>query len=297
MRCFKTGAKVLLLTMLLMGSLLVHLPNEANAGVRTIVTTGLSPSSQTVDVSPGSTGVVIFSGTVTVQSGERTVVSLKATAQGGTATVSPSGLVFNAGGGTATVSVSVKEPPETSYSFTDVVTLSGTWQSGGLAGQVQESSATIVINQFYRITVSTQQPFQEVTPGKQVFFDLTLENNGNGKDVFALEVEADNLKALTDKGWVINLGTPKVPVEEKQKKHVTIVATTPMGTTLWKNEVDVIKIVVKSENSNGLVKEIYPLYVRQHGMHIPGFEPTFAILALALGAVFVKRRQTRRPGG
>ncbi|MCK4717501.1 MAG: hypothetical protein KAT70_02435, partial [Thermoplasmata archaeon] len=63
------------------------------------------------------------------------------------------------------------------------------------------------------------------------------------------------------------------------------------GSTIWKNEVQMITIMVSSENSGGGVKEEYSFYVRQHGMHIPGFDPTFAIISLALvGAVIMRKR-------
>ncbi len=296
MKHLKAGIRVLVFVMLLWGMAFTYVPHEADAGIRTVVTVSLTPASQEADVSPGSSGVVIFSGTVEVQSGERTVVNLQATAQIGTAVVSPSSAVVPAGGGSFPISVSVREPPETSYTLTDKVTVGGTWQSGALAGPVSETSAQVVIKQFFRMTISTQSPYVEVKPGSQVYFDILIENNGNGRDTFTVEIDPDNLKELTAKDWAVQVGTPKVTIDEKAKKHVTIIATTPQKTTPWKNSIDRIVVVVKSENAQNVgqnVKETYNLYVRQHGFHIPGFEPAFALLALAMVAALMKKKAIR----
>jgi len=252
------------------------------------------------DVQPGASGLVVIPGEVTVSSigpGVLTVVQLQANALLGSATVSPNTLVFS-GGGKQSITVTVKENFGTSSTTPDMVTISGTAQEAvGAPTAVAPATAIINIRQYYRITVSTDTPYVETTPGKPVYFNLVLENNGNGEDTFFMTVEDEALKALSDEGWVVQIGNPKPVVMEKDKRIIQITAQTPQRTTIWKNEIVRIPIEVSSENARqaaGLnIVEQYPVYIRLRGFHIPGFDPTFAIISLALVGAFLMKK---RPG-
>ena len=271
-----------------------------NAEAAGAVATVAIPGSYDVDVQPGAPGVVVMPGEVSVDhlmEGVQTIVSLRASSSIGSAvTISPSTLIFSRGtSSTQSITITVKVQTGTSQTATDVIMVDGTITEGTPAtSPVNPGSAQIIVRQYYRITVSSESPYIETSPGKQVFFNMRLENNGNGEDTFFIYVKDDIHEALTKEGWTVQIGNPKPVVEEKEHRVVAITATTPQKTTVWKNEITRLVVSVESENARSLgfaVVEEYTLYVRQRGFHVPGFDPSFAIIALAfVGAAFMRKK-------
>ncbi|MCK4717954.1 MAG: hypothetical protein KAT70_04715, partial [Thermoplasmata archaeon] len=232
-RLFATAFVTLMLTVFFVG---LAEPADAVADTGTIT---LSGGEINLDVQPGSSAAVAIPGTVEMvgMSYQVTITLSASSLLGAAASVSPSAIVLPQGETMGSFTVMVKERIGTSYTSADVITVSGTWTSGkGTSGTLPATEQQIYIKQFYRITVSSEQPYVEVSPGDQVFFPMKIENMGNGQDTFVVKVEEENLKSLADAGWTVQIGTPKIVVEELQHKPTTITATTPMGSTIWKND-------------------------------------------------------------
>ncbi len=283
----------LLITIMMLGVMFVYVPNDADASQLTIVTTSISPASQNVDVSPGSTGAILFSGTCKAEpyGPAPIVVSLTASMEGGgMAAVSPSSFTLSNTRDTQELSISVVVPILISRQSMIKVRLTGTFQQGVAADSVGPSEAQVIILQYYKFIVFSETPYQEVSPGDAIVFSLRVENLGNGQDT--LVTTAENQDELVKAGWTL-APIPKLTLEEKQIRQVSYTIQTPQKWTIWQNKIYMIELRMLSE---GAIVEEYPLFVRSKGVYIPGFEPLFTIIIL-VGMAFVMnyKRKLREP--
>ena len=301
MRMSSTGARfgIIMIMVLMLGSLFVYLPpeeneKEADAVGSAAITINLAQKKQTAYVAPGQEGIVTFTGEVTAQipwspSIQYCIVSMEASAGGWVVSIPPP-LIFSKQTRTQSFAMTVQVPPETSHFTQGQLEVSGRWtySPGRLTGTISTTSAIIVVDQYYQFSVGCEKPYVEVAPGNSLGFRVRLINEGNAND--KLRMEITNLKELSDEGWTVQLSQDKFQVPEKQERILTVSVTTPVQWHPWLNEVTVINLKTISSQAESLGKASdisnYSLYVRQRGVAIPGFEPTFAIIALALiGAV------------
>ena len=299
-RGIRVGVFIALL--FIMGSLLVYLPedNEVEAVGSPVVSIRLAQQKMTAYVAPGMDGIVTFTGTVTAiapwsPSVQQLLVFLIADASGWAVT-NPPALPFTKGQTERDFAVTVQVPPETSHMLQGTLQIAAKWRysPGSTQGNVEPVSAIIYVAQYYQFSVGCEKPYMQVGPGQSLGFKLRLINEGNAND--KLRVEVTNLKDLNDKGWTVQLSQDKFQVPEKQERVLQISITTPVEWNAWKNDVDTIqlRIVSSQAESTGAISDIsdYSLYIRQRGVSVPGFEPTFAIMALAgLAALFYGRRK------
>jgi hypothetical protein len=304
-----TRAGIFLIMLLMLGSIFVYLPKEADeveAVGSPAITIQITQPKQTAYVAPGEDGIVTFTGTVVAQipwdpNVQYLVVTLTADA-GGWPVSNPPALTFSRATKQQPFTLSVQVPIETSKTTQGQLSVSGRWSysPGITGGTITPATAIIVVDQYYQFSVGCEKPYVQVQPGSSLGFRLRLINEGNAND--RLRVEVQNLKELADKGWTIQLSQDKFAVPEKQEKVLTVSVTTPVKWNVWKNDVTTIQIRIISAQAEGLgkVSDIadYSLYVRQKGVSIPGFEPAFAIIALAMISVmifgFAKRKRSSR---
>ncbi len=272
---------------------LITVPEKSEGSQITMVHTSITPASQEVDVSPGSTGSVLFQGSceAEIYGPLPVVVNLQATVQGGgTAAVSPQSFTLSNQKTSQSLSISVVVPILISRNTQIKVQISGTWKQGASMGDVGGSEAQIIVLQYYKFMVYSDNPYQQISPGDSVVFPLKIENLGNGQDTYVTTIE--NEEELVSAGWTLT-PIPKLTVDEKQFKRITYTVQSPQKWTIWKNKVWMVKLQIISEDSGNTVKESYPLFIRTKGFYIPGFEPAFSILALALLAAFIKRKRSK----
>jgi len=299
---------IFLIMFLFLGSIFIYMPKEddkVEAVGGPAITITIAQPKQTAYVAPGQDGIVTFTGTVEAQipwdpSFQYLVVQLSADA-GGWPASNPPALIFSRQTKMRTFSLSVQVPIETSKKTQGQLSLSGRWSysPGALGGTIPAATAIIVVEQYYQFSVGCDKPYVQVNPGSSLGFRLRLINEGNAND--RLRVEVKNLKELADRGWTIQLSQDKFAVPEKQEKVLTVSVTTPVKWNVWKNDVTTVQIRVISAQAEGLgeVSDIadYSLYIRQKGVSIPGFEPAFAIVALAMLTVllvgFAKRKRSK----
>lgn len=211
----------------------------------------LTEPSKTAHVGPGDTGKVVFSGMVrvTLNQATRVVVSLDADDTWDSAVVSPESLLFSANG-EQPFTVNVTAPPRESFSTIGSVTVTGQWvmYPGGLTGPAKPPDGVdgrINIAQFYDFELISPKTLIETSPGEQVEFKLVVQNNGNGMDVFSIDVQ--NLNELNNKGFQVTLSQVNMEVLENPAEDIiTIVVNVPSSaSSLGNND---IKIEVSSVN-------------------------------------------------
>ncbi|MBN1539944.1 MAG: hypothetical protein JW939_07350 [Candidatus Thermoplasmatota archaeon] len=299
---------IFLVMFLMLGSIFIYLPkedDEVEAIGAPAITITITQPRVTAYVAPGQDGIVTFTGRVEAQipwdpSVQYLIVTLTADA-GGWPASNPPALIFNKATKNRDFQLSVQVPVETSKKTQQQLSLTGRWtySPGITGGTIAASTAIISVEQYYQFSVGCDKPYVQVNPGSSLGFRLRLINEGNAGD--RLRVEVKNLKELADQGWTVQLSQDKFAVPEKSEKVLTVSVTTPVKWHVWKNAVTTIqlRIVSAQAESLGEVSDIadYSLYVRQKGVGIPGFEPAFAIIALAMISVllfgFAKRKRSR----
>lgn len=298
--------RTLLVTIVIMGGILgimAKMPEEAEAA-QPVASITLDTTEEIARVGPGETGIVTFTGLVDVnmigpgQSVQLIVVNLEAQA-GWPATVSPATLYFTASqtGQSKAFSVTVKVPNFTSFTMSGVVTISGsvrTMPGTPVSYKASPAAGIITIKPYFMLTVSCEKPYIEVNPADALNFKLRIKNDGNTKDRVRMDIT--NMDEL--KGWVVTLGTRSLFLEEMKEDVINIAITSPQDWTLYRNRVTKVDITVKSETSlehstNPETQE-YTFFIRDKGIYVPGFEPMFAIMALAIVAIAMKRTVGKR---
>ncbi|MGA1821064.1 MAG: choice-of-anchor T family protein [Thermoplasmatota archaeon] len=287
---------IVLIMISMLGSLIVFIPEEAEVEAvgSPAISISITQPKAIAHVAPGQDGIVSFSGTVTAQipwspSIQFCVVSLIAEA-GGWPVSTPPPLIFSKQVKTSDFKLTVQVPPTTSHMTQGQLSVSARWSysPGAIGGTVTPTSAIIVVEQYYQFSVACENPFLEIQPGSATGFQLKLINEGNAAD--KLRIEILNQNDLSDAEWTVQLSQNRFEVPEKSERQLTLTLTTPKKWHIWMNKITTINLKVVSSQAETLgqpsdVAE-YSLYVRQRGVGIPGFEPTFAIMALALlGAV------------
>jgi len=290
------GAAVFLM---LAGVLLTVVPYNASAAVnpQPALTLGLTPPQQEAQVSESMKGTLTFDGKVKVDKlpVERIVVSLTPSVdQGWPCSVSPSTIVIT-DTQDHTFGVTVVVPENSLSANSGVIKVDATGRGGGFT-VTGTSQAIITVRPYYRVMIESDTPYREISPGSQAFFSIKIWNYGNAVDTFELEIV--NLKDLVNDKWTVTLSTtqvPRIPVAEY--RVVKITAQSPRDWTIWKSKPSIVTIKATSVNardSSLVVNQQFPMYAYEKGFYIPGFDPTFLILAMGVCAVFVARLKRRR---
>lgn len=213
---------------------------------------------QIAEVAPGSHGTVTFPGTVSAEipagsTVQEIVVELTGyTGMNWPTTMEPSTFTLEPGGEesfTATVSV----PPETSYYVTDTLTIQGTARAnpGTMMYAVDPIQGSIRIAQFYKFSLESYNPYEEIELGDQVTYDLKIWNYGNGRDTYSIQVK--NLRELNQKNIAIIMGANSIQVDEKSNGYVTISVVIPLDKSCIGTRA--MEVEVKSEQQEEMEGE------------------------------------------
>jgi uncharacterized membrane protein len=164
-----------------------------------------------------------------------------------------------------------------------------------VAGGLQSTAVTegiIAVEPYFRLTLDSDVPYREISPGTQAFFTVKLTNAGNAVDSFELEIS--NLKDLAAKKWTVVLSANTIPkVQPGEYKPFRITAQSPRDWTIWKSEPSVIILKATSQNAKDFQQVIslsFPIYAYEKGFYIPGFDPLFLIAAFGIGLVAIRRK-------
>lgn len=254
------------------------------------------PNEKEAEPTPSAQGSVSFSGTCTVDmfvSGERIVVTLTASVSTGwPAVVSPSQMVFMQDG-SQEFSVAVVVPQATSATAIGQLTVDARGEGGGFI-VTTNIQGIVTVKQYFRMTLESPKPFQEISPGTQTTYSVRVLNTGNAPDSFSLEVS--NLESLNKKGWTVTLSTltiEQLPPMEYQE--ITITIQPDRDWTIWTTESTLVSIKATSDMASiegVVIEKEFPLFVYERGAYIPGFDVMFLIIAFAIGLVVIKKRRS-----
>jgi hypothetical protein len=216
-----------------------------------------------VEVGPGSKGIATINGIVTCQTANPTqcIVSLSPTSTVGTTTIDKPNIVFQGGGiQTRDIEVGIVVPMFTNASESESSTVHGTWQQGGTAGQVQSDITQVIILPFYRLTIFSENPVQEIGSGETTKFPVRVQNTGNCPDTYTLKIA--NREELKDKG--INIECINViPLDPDQSYYFDITVKTYSNTPAQRYEIYLSVTSQCSEaDSDDIYEEEYPLILR-----------------------------------
>ncbi len=284
----------LLITLMFGCMIAIIIPKPAEGGAVTIVETTINPeTTNVVDVSPGATGQIQFVGTVTVtnyNTATPLTVTLSVQTSIGQATIDKQQMSFQGGRQDDVFHVVVQVPIVTTNRQPAQVSIAGTWSQGATTGPVGPSQSAFLVGQFQMMTIWSEMPVIETGPGTQAVFSVRLENTGNYRDEFRIDVL--NREDLEGKGYIIpNL--PKTWIELGEPKSFTLPVTLPHDWVLWVDKPETIWLRVVS-TSNEEIKEDYPLIIRVRGIYIPGFEPVLVIMSFVCIAVVLKRKHDKK---
>jgi len=296
---------VIALALIVLCQLCVFYVPTVDAVGQPTVTVALDQAEQTAQVAPGQKGVVTFTGTVhctmpvetTVQ---KVLVSLEANAGGWPWSLTPSTMAFDRQISDATFAVSVRVPPRTSHIITQQLTISGRAYNrpGALATNVFPATAMINIKQFYKFQLECTKPFLEVDPGDQFSFQLKIRNEGNDQDTLKITIDPASEKRLDDKQWAVMLSQTEYIIDEGSDQVVKISITPAQEWNIWKNEITTIKLKIFSYQALSLgeipVESTYPVYVRERGWSVPGFEMYSVVFAFIVCAFLLAGISTRK---
>lgn len=286
---------IAMITLSMLGMMLSYVPEEAEASPLTIVTLKLQPDPPSVDVSPGSAGIVTMHGEIscTKYGPDPVKCFLQGSSDFGPAPVVPSNFVFSGSSGgeqSDTFSVTTRVPMGTTFTMTPAITVQGYFDQGGLRNNIAPVNQIIQIEPYYKLEVDTPPP-TEIGAGEFVYFSIKITNVGNTEDTY--EFIFLNLEDLVDKQWTVATITPKT-FQEDDVKTITVSAQAPQTWTIWRNEVQPFNLRIVSQQSQeegGNVRYDVPLYVRQKGIYIPGFSPMFAFMGIGIVALVMGKRR------
>jgi len=281
--------------LMFLGAMLVLVPAATQAAVNPVpvLAVKLDSANQDARVTESAPGIVTFTGQMSIDKlpVERCVVTLTSSTDiGWVSQVSPTTAVF-----TSTTPQSftctVVVPQGTANSQYGNLVVNGRAVAGGLQSMA-ETKGIISVSPYFRLTLDSDVPYREISPGTQAFFTVKLTNAGNAVDSFELEIS--NLKDLAAKKWTVVLSANTIPkVQPGEYKPFRITAQSPRDWTLWKSEPSVIIIKATSQNAKDFQQVIalsFPIYAYEKGFYIPGFDPLFVIAAFGIGLVALRRK-------
>ena len=252
----------ILVTLIILGILLSIIPllaNHVNANPFTEVTVDLQEEPASVDVSPGSTGIVSILGTVTCKKWgpDQVKVYLEANSTHGGANVNPPSRVFSGTSGseeTAPFSVTTRVPQDISSSESVTVTVGGYYLQGGMEYDIEPDTTLIIVEQYYMVEVYAGGDDGEgfnltAKSGESVDLDLIIHNTGNGNDIF--EIDFENRDELESDG--LELPEPlEISIPEKGNESISLRIGTPEVSTRGFP----LRLVVLSKGSLGSANSI-----------------------------------------
>ena len=284
-----TSTRALVMAAIMLGSTLFLFAPLAEAQT-TPVAFSMTFEEATVklDVRPGASGVGCTKLLIENQGAANIDVDVQIS--GGGVTISPSAIsVTLAAGASVSQPVCAIANVRAGYKNVDVLaTGQGSETTTHLNPQTKYAGFTAQIEQYARLSVRADQPFQRVGPGKEFPLTFTVLNYGNHVDTILIEVV--NQEALEDTGFIIALSQPQVEIDSQGEIQVPLQVRTPRGTVVgWFNEYHTV-ILKASTTLAGETEArsiIANLWVR--GVFLPGFESAFSMLALAFVAMTLAR--------
>ena len=267
-------------------------PANADIFLNMQVNISFDQDTKSVDVSPGSDCTVMFYGNITYSYSYRATIYVYThitgeNTQGWVAGVNPTRYRAESGNYSIPITLMVHVPPETSEGATGTIEVTVSAMPWGWTetNVVVSDFVVVSVKPYHKLSLSCDTPYTEIGQGSETYFNLQITNLGNNNDTFEIGIENEG----DFPGWVIQKEASSIYIPEKSTENVRIRIITPRDWTLWEDDVVEIKINATSLGSDETVSESYPVYLRQRGTYIPGFDPTFMIIALGIIVIMLRR--------
>ena len=199
----KKLSAILMVCLVMLGSLLVFVPDEGEAVVLPYFELRMNPSTVTLDVSPGGNPVAQVDCIINNPTVHQETIRVTITGPG--LSISPQVFVMTvASGQEITHPVAVAAEPRSSRKFVSVTAHGVLEKVDGVPPPVPYetySGFQVIIAQYARVVMTVSEPFQKVKPGKEYPINLKVINDGNDRDKF--EILCTNKKELEDEGFSI----------------------------------------------------------------------------------------------
>ncbi len=280
--------KAILLATLILGSSMVMFTPTVKAQAFVAYSLSFTDGQINLDVRPGASGVGCTEMVVTNEG--NTVIDVDVALSGGGVTISPGAVsVTLAVSGSITVPICALALTQSSYKNVQVQAIGQGRETNSQQGQITKNAGfAVIIEQYARLSVQANQPFQKIGPGKEFVMSFTAVNNGNYQDTVAVDVL--NQKDLEDAGFVVALSAKQYLIDTQGEQQVQISVSTPRSTVIgWSNEYHTIILQVSTtlEGETEARSVTSTLWVR--GVFLPGFDPLFTIFALGIVATALSR--------
>jgi hypothetical protein len=248
---------ILVLVVMFISSLIVFIPGSAEAigEPQVILEFDEGEEVQTAEVAPGKKSVVVFPGTVTVylaagsQVQDVEIQLIGTIEQGWPVTINPETLSMEHGDNesfTATVIV----PADACCDIPSILEVSATAKTfpGALIYRTAPINGTINITQYYGVSLESNESLMDANTGDHCRYHLKVNNDGNGRDVF--EVNIVNRNDLERTGLIISLGQDQVEIDGMSSETVVLSISIPEN----KNCIGThsLKMGVHSRNDNSV---------------------------------------------
>jgi len=285
------NASAMFLTILMLSSfILTYVPPEAEAQVTPDFSLVVSNPSVILDVSPAGTGLGTTSVQVTSSSIHVITVQVRVDVAGFVVSPQVSDVTL-ASGASVDIGIVIGSNLRSPYQIKNGIVNGRVTRIDGIAvdaGYEQNTGLLVQSRPYGKVILSSDKPFQKVSPGKEYPFKVKVQNNGNSPDSFT--VELTNAEKLQDKGFSITLSTTKTAdIDQSGVQTVTIQVQTPREFG-WKNDYYNLEIRAISDVDKGEDAK-YSITTWVYGFGIAGFEPLYSIFALAMiGAFFAKKK-------
>ncbi len=280
---------IILVTLMVAGSLLTFTPKEGEAVVVPYFEIRMDPASVSLDVAPGGNPTTQVNCIVNNPTAHQETIRVIITAAG--LTVTPSIIMVTVGGGQeVTLPVSVAAEPRTARRFISVNVMGVLEKVDGVTTPVSYeaySGFQVLINQYARVVLSVDQPFQKVKPGKEYHLNMKIVNDGNDRDKFQLL--CTNKKELEKVGYsIIIVPTVTADIDSQKYTEVKVVVQTPKD--LWINEYHPLEFEAHSMLQGTNEKTSLSMTQWVWGVYVPTFDPIFILVAVAAMAVGLRKR-------
>ena len=250
-----------------------------------------TPSSVPIEVYPGATRTGVTYCTATNPTGYAEVVRITVTS-GGLAYAAPGSVTVPAGQSidfevTVRGDMRMQETTRTVSVSGVVDTANGVANPNPVPKTV---SIMVVVKQFSRLQVEASEPFKQLRPKVDYYFEFKVYNQGNALDKFNIEVS--NREDLEEAGFQISL--PMIATEidaQAPAQKVNVLVRTPKVQG-WSDDYHQLTFKatsdfsVRTEGIPNYQAQMITIYVR--GVYLPGFEiiPTLSMLAFAAAVGF-----------
>jgi hypothetical protein len=251
------------------------------------------PSEIEIEVGPGSEGRATIYGNVTCQSNnpEDVYVRLIAKHTHGGCAINPLNFLFeNVGSESKQFMIIINIAMLTSSYEKPTVTINGSWSQGAQSGTLEPFTIQVKVLPYYRLTVFSIMPLNEITPGESETFKLRLENVGNIDDIYSTEII--NLQDLQDYGLTID---PLIQVSLVEGGNDTINVNVYTSSDT-KMRVYQIHAICTSSGSGGVYWGEYIMYLRVRAGPVQIITSPIALIIICIVLImmivfYIRRRK------